>query len=646
MKQEGSIVRSTRTPRLLWHSCFGLLSSFAFRHSSFFLALVLATAVFVAPAAAQDYSFRVPTMEMQVEVRPDASAQVVYDITFHNNASAHPIDVVDIGVPTADYDRGRVQASIDGRRLTDIRRSEYVDPGFEVHLDDQTIMPGQSGTLHVEFTVPNMAWQDTTRADYASLRITPTWFGERFIAGPTNLKLAVHLPKGVEPEEVLHHGDAFQQKVRTAEGVSVVWEWPAARLTGPHLVGVSFPKRVMQRVMALGKFGLLLKWFRESRQARLVVGIVFLALFGFLFFRFTGGTGVSVYVILSGLFVFGFMVSPGFHLLMIPVVIGLIALNEWFLDRRKPTYMPPIAQVEGGGIKRGLTAPEAAVILEMPLPKILGLVIFGLLKKGVLRQVRAEPLVVEVDDPFRIPEERRFGQENERAKFYREAGQRKGIVIHKYEHPFLFLLQNNPGRPVPQLDFSVPMKQLLLHTAARLKGFDLSDTQDYYRSIVQQAVRQAAAIGDIEQREKQIDRHFEWILMDPGYPPVIDYGRPYRPIWTRGGGSWTSEAPSSGPSQPSPAGQTTFGDVSASFAGWAENTMGSFAASLSPASLTIERPGGGFLDLSGADRLTGEFFQTLSEASASGGGGRGGGGGCACACAGCACACACAGGGR
>ncbi len=628
----------------IWHSRFVIPSSFVFRPLSFLFALTIAITLFSVPAAAQDYSFSVPKVEMQVETRTDASVRIVYDMTFHNNAGAHPIDVVDIGTPTADYDRQSVQASVNGRRLNDVRRSEFVDPGFEVHLGGQTIPPGQSGTLHVEFTVPDMVWQDTTRADYASLRITPTWFGEPFITGTTNLKLAVHLPKGIEPDEVLHQGQAFQQKVRTAQGVSVVWEWSATRLTGPHLVGVSFPKRDMQRVIAMSKTELLLKWFRESPQARLVVGAVFLVLFGFLFFRFTGGTGVSVYVILSGAFAFGFLVSPGFHLLMMPTIVGLIALNEWFLDRRKPSYMPPIAQVEGGGIKRGLTAPEAAVILDMPLSKILGLVIFGLLKKGVLRPIQSNPLTVEVDEAFRVSG-RALTHETDRAQFYREVGQQKGIVIHKYEHPFLFLLQNSARRPVHELDFQVPMKRLLLSTAARMKGFDLSDTQDYYRAIVRQAVKQAASIGDIQQREKQIDRHFEWILMDPGYPPVIDYGRPYRPVWTRGD-TWTSSAPTSAPSEPKIPGQTTFGDVSASFAGWAESTMGSFAAALSPASLSVDRPGGGVIDLSIADRLTGEFFQALAEASASGGGGRGGGGGCACACAGCACACACAGGGR
>ena len=176
-----------------------------------------------------------------------------------------------------------------------------------------------------------------------------------------------------------------------------------------------------------------------------------------------------------------------------------------------------------------------------------------------------------------------------------------------------------------------------------MKGFDLSDTQDYYRSIVRRAIEQAAAIGDIPQREKAIDRNFEWILMDDHYPTVFTYGRPYRPIWTRGpsvaGGG-------SGPSAPSMPGQTSFGDVAASFTGWAENTMGGLAAAVSPGSLTADKAGGGFLDLSGADRVTGEFFEAISKASSSGGGGGGGGGGCACACAGCACACACAGGGR
>jgi hypothetical protein len=595
------------------------------------------------PAAgrAAEYRFSVPKLQMQVFVNPDASVKIVYDITFQNGPRGRAIDVVDIGTPHLKYKLNRVRASMDDVPLTDIRDSEYVD-GFEVHLGSKTIPPGGSGTLHAEFPMPDMVFQDTTREDYASLRITPTWFGEQFVVGGGDIDVAIHLPKSVKPDEVLHQGVEFSQKVLTDDGTSVVWQWRGVRATQARIVGVSFPKRDMQRVIKISKLGLLVKWFSESQEARLVAGLIFLVLFGFLFFRFTGGTGISVWLVGCGLLAWLFYHSPGWHLAMMPVVAILIGLNEWYLRRRKTSYMPPIAQVEGGGIKRGLTAPEAAALLELPISRVLGLVIFGMLKKGILTQVQAEPLVVDVAEGFRIGKGRMLTSEKERAKFYRKVAQQKGVVVHKYEHPFIYLVQNNPGKPLREINFTVPLKGLATRVAGRMKGFDLSDTQDHYRKIVRRASSEAKAIGDIPQREKWIDRNFEWILIGDDYPTVFTYGRPYRPIWVRGttvsGPSTGTGAPQAAPSIP---GKTSFGDVAASFAGWTENTMGSLASSISPGGLSAQTRAGGFIDLSGADRMTGEFFQALAEGSTSSGGGGGG-----CACAGCACACACAGGGR
>ena len=61
-------------------------------------------------AAGQNYSFSVPKLRMVAIVQPDASVRIVYDITFRNNGGAHPIDIVDIGVPHDDYDLGNVRA--------------------------------------------------------------------------------------------------------------------------------------------------------------------------------------------------------------------------------------------------------------------------------------------------------------------------------------------------------------------------------------------------------------------------------------------------------------------------------------------------------------------------------------------------------
>jgi hypothetical protein len=593
-------------------------------------------------AAGQEYLFRVPQTKMLVTVNPDASVRITYEFIFQNTPSGHAIDIVDIGTPHAGYKLNKVRAWIDGYELRNIRVSTFVKPGFEVHLDAGTIGPGKSGQLRVEFTMPDMVFSDTTRSDYASLRITPTWFGEQYVVGTTELQVAIQLPKSVQPDEVLHQGLNFTLKATTESGPLVGWEFPAVRLTGRNNVAVSFPKRDLQRVVHVGPIDLLLKWFSESQEARITLGVVFLILLGLLFFRFSGGTGFSVFVVLAVGTGVAFYLSPGLHLLAMPVVVVLIGLNEWLLGRRKLRYMPPIAQAEGGGIKRGLTAPEAAVLLELPVAKALSLVIFGMLKKGILRQVEADPLKVAVDEAFQWKSDLPTADQPRQAVFCREAAVKRGIVVHNYELPFIFLLQQNPDKPVRELNFGVPMKQLIEATAARMKGFDLSETKDYYRAIIRRAMEQAAAIGDISQREQTIDRNFDWILMDDGYPTVFDRG-PYRPVWTRGSTVLPPAGPSSAPNIP---GTTTFGDVASSFSGWAENTMGSFASAVSPDALNLPHPSGGFLNLSGVDHVAGEFFRALSEASTSGGGGGGGGGGCACACAGCACACACAGGGR
>ena len=609
-----------------------------------FLGMML-PCVIAAPAPAQEYSFSVPKLQMYSTVQPDGSLKIDYTIEFHNNPGAHIIDVVDIGTPHAGYQLGEIQAWIDDRPLRDIRPSTEISTGFEVHLDNGAIMPGRTGTLRVVFTMPKMVYQDTTRKDYASLRITPTWFGERYVTGNTYIQVAIQLPKGIKPDQVLHQGLPFNQKALTKEGVWVYWGFPTERLTGRHDVAVSFPKGNIP-VIKQNAFDLLLKWFSESRQARITCGVIFLVLFAIVFFRFSGGTGFSVFFILSGLACIGFYFSPGWHLISLPAVVVLIGLNEWLLGKRKMHYMPPIAQVEGGGIKRGLTAPEAAVLLELPVAKVLALVIFGMLKKGVLRQLSADPLAVSVDDEFQLKSDSLLSDEQQRTQFYRDVGQKKGVVVHAYEQPFLFLLQKNPGKAVKDIDFGVPMRQLIAVAAGRMAGFNLRDTQDYYRSIIKRAAEQAAAIGDIPQRQATVDRNFEWILMDDHYPTVF-YGWPYQPMWMRGGPMPMPGAPSVPGSVPNIPGQTTFKDVAASFSGWAENTMGKMASAIGPGALGTGQSAGGFLDLSGADHVTGDIFKALADSATSGGGGGGGfGGGCACACAGCACACACAGGGR
>ena len=63
-------------------------------------------------------------------------------------------------------------------------------------------------------------------------------------------------------------------------------------------------------------------------------------------------------------------------------------------------YLPPALAVEGTGVKRGLTAVEAAILLEAPLNKVMTMILFGLVKKGVITVLTEKPLKVQAADPL------------------------------------------------------------------------------------------------------------------------------------------------------------------------------------------------------------------------------------------------------
>lgn len=613
-----------------------------------FAALVWMVCTAATAGWSQSYSFSVPRVEFQVTAKPDASVDLDYRIEFSNSPGAHAIDVVDIGLPHAQYDFSNMTASVNGAPLSVIKRSQYVKPGVEVHLQNLAIPAGGSGTFRFHCNMPNLVYQDTTDKTRASLRITPTWFGSKYVTGTTDLQIAVHLPPGADPDRVVYQlGKAFAGKYEYRGHLVVHWAFPGVRLTEPHLVGVSFPKDVMDRVVTMTPWQLLAKWYRErivqpftaSKTLRWLSALLFLGVLVVWWRRFAGKTGGCILVLLLfGSVVLVFKV-PGVHLLSWPVLLLVLLLTWRLREHRRRHYLPPVIEVEGGGIKRGLTAPEAAVILELPLNKVLTLVLTGLLKKKLVQQVAPRPLRLRLNPRYAGTKKERLNN-----------AQHDGVVIHNYEHLFLDVLERGGDRPVVDLDFEDAIRELIHQTARKMKGFDLGETRDYYRYIVAKAWREAGAVGRIPEREKKVDKYLEWLILDDEFDRRFHrWGRrgyTYCPPWSRPVGGYPGRGgPTSGAAARAPApasgGRTSFSDVAASFVGSAENLMGSTAVKLDPISVGVGH-GAGVVNLSGFDKVAGDFFKAMASSS----GGGGGGGGCACACAGCACACACAGGGR
>jgi hypothetical protein len=574
------------------------------------IAIVLCTTYYASLSSAQNYQFSVPRLEMDVEIQKDGSALIKYEIDFENAPGAHPIDIVDIGMPHERYSIGNMSAALDGDFSRDIRPSQYVKPGVEVHLPQAGIPAGGAGKFTFEASVPDLVFQDTTRDDYASFQITPTWFDSKFVTGTTEERIQVTLPEGLNPEEVLYQDVRFHEKQVSDDRVIVDWETNRP-LSGPFRVAVSFPKRVMTHIVTMSISEMITRWYRssfsvETRLALLVGSVIALA---FVFFRFTGGTGGCLFFIL--LIAVGIWLNswgPA-QVVIWPIILVLGIIVETARYKRKRAYLPAIASVEGGGIKRGLAAPEAAALLELPANKVIALVLFGMLKKGLVTQKKDPVCFIPQKDP---PQD---------------------AIVQTYEKIVLETLTKKKDVPIQKIDLNEVFNYLVESVVMKMSGFNMDETREYYKQIISRAWKEAQEVGDVESWQKKMDEKVDWMMLDPEFndrfrPYNTTYiPRSYRTSWGGGGASSSG----GGSSRPSGSfGGPKFSDIAASITGWMQNTSGQVVN-------TVEGKKGGILSLKGFDKAMG-------QALASKGGSGGGGGGCACA--GCACACACAGGGR
>lgn len=608
--------------------------------------LLLSLMLLATPVGAQSYYFSIPEAEVTVTIQPDGSAVIHYELTFVCREGAHPIDIVDIGMPNMS-EHEALDASIDGEPIpaSSISISSVLEPrgsGYEVDLGGGTIHEGETGVFAFTGREQGMVWQDTTDPGQASLRFTPTWFGPEYVAGETDLVLRYVLPVPAADlaqvrDSILwqRDGEEFSAKgvVEGEDHVSVAWARTVS-LTEPNTFSVSFPKRYVSQVREDTVLAAFHRWFKGSTEGRVLLGGLVLVLFAVLFFVTTRGTGWSVFLVacvaLAGIMYY----SPAVHLGLFPVLLllgGLLVGLRIHRARRKPRYFRAEICLEGGGVKRGLTAVQAAMLLEVPLQRALTMVIFGLARKGVVRIAGKSPLRLEV-----------LGEKSGDATWRLPDG--KVVKLWPYEPAFVRAFRDQEGVSVENMTLDGPFEKLVEATAAGMATFDLEETRSYYRSIVSRAWRQVKAETDWQARFRRTDKDLEWLMVDEGWDTSMRglalSGRHYHPWWYHGSprGTFASAVPAAPPQASTPA-TTSFGDVASGIVGRLETVSNNVISSLDG----LEATRG--VDLSSVDHFTMDALKAMFENAGRGGGGSSGGG-CACACAGCACACACAGGGR
>jgi hypothetical protein len=542
-------------------------------------------------ALAQTYYFSVDEEIINVFWEENGTLTVDYVLVFTNSPGASPIDFVDIGLPNNNYSISNITADIDGHPIDDIEDSPYVTYGVALGLWENSIPPGETGRVHMTaWGISNVLYTDSSDRNYASAVFSPTWFDSEFIYGSTDLTVIFHLPPGVTPEEPRWHSSPSgdwpsepETYLDDSERVTYVWHNPNANAHTQYKFGASFPKSYVPSSAI----------YTPSIWQQL--GIDEDSVIGF-------GCCASIFAF-----------------------IALVAWGSIVSDRRrKLKYLPPKIRIEGHGIKRGLTAIEAAILMEQPMDKVLTMILFSVIKKGAADVTSREPLKLKIADP--LPD----GLRTYESDFLKAFGDSKITNARRKRE-----LQNL-------------MVQLIRSVSKKMKGFSHKETVAYYRSIMEKAWAQVEAADTPEVRGQKFDENIGWTMLDRDFDDrtqdVFRGGPVYVPVWWhRYDPGYAGSLETS--SRTAPARPT-------SGSGRSAPTMpmlpgGEFAASVVTGIQNFSSDVvGNITDFTSGITKTTNPIPKSSTRSGGFSSRSGGGSSCACACACAGCACACAGGGR
>jgi hypothetical protein len=541
-----------------------------------------------ASASAASYSFQVTREQVDAYWNTDGTLALDYLLIFQNEGGAHPIDYVDVGMPNASYDLSSATASVDGHRVN-VTVSDVVDPGVTVDMGEYTIPAGGSGSVQLHIgRVSSVLFMDDNDPNLASAVFSPSWFDSQYVNGSTDLTVVFHLPSGVQPDEPRYHQPqswpgASEPSISYDKDNRITYTWHSAGANGytQYTFGASFPGKLVPADA-----------IRKATFLDRISGLL-------------AALSVTFTALMPCICILG---SLGF-------VIGISVLSYWADNRRKKQYLPPKISIEGHGIKRGLTAVEAAMLMEQPLDKVMTMILFAVVKKNAASVTTREPLALNVVQPI-------------------------SDQLNPYEADFLnaFLLPTQPARRKALQELTV---KLINSLTEKMKGFSRKETVTYYQQIMEQAWKQVTAAGTPEVKAQAMDDGLEWTMLDNNFP---DRSRStwgpspvFMPIWwgrydPHYGGQTAAPVPHMGslqmPSVSLP--HLPGADFAASVVGGVQNFSQGVIGDLTSFTGNV------------TNRTNPVPVSTSSHSGYSGGGGHS----CACACACAGCACACAGGGR
>jgi len=519
--------------------------------------LIIVSVVFVCffffPIVYAPGTYHIEKQWIKIWINKNGTIDLLYNLTFACDSGT--FTWIRIGQPNKDFVMWSCVDQYDQNLTTEKIVDDWT--GVKIYFKD-VLQTGQKITVILLTQVDRMIWEDEMNPGNVGMMFTPCWWPDCWVE---DLRIAVVLPEGVKENETRHGENTWTNLSQDPleEGKWVAY-WNQSNLppNAQYPIATSFPKEYVD------------KWYSESPLDRI------------------GG-------------VIGSLVLPVFALSIIAVAAVVV-----FRNLRRFPYSRPSFAMEALGVRKGLTAVEAATLLDVDPRRILTMVLFGLMRKGAVNIVEPKPKL--------------------RLQVISTAG------LRYYEDWFVdaIVFESRVGT-LSDKGLAGLILKLRREVNNKVKFYCRADTVKYYERVVENAWNQVRVAGTPEVKAEAFNQELEWLMMAPRFRSRVErvFGRgeeiPVQSSWWLP--YWSAHYAPSGfrGAEGKPATVQSLPGVQFAHAAVTtiESTAGRIVANVEAFSKILS-------------------FATPSveaKASARAPVSRGG---CVCACASCACACACA----
>lgn len=348
--------------------------------------------------------------------------------------------------PVGDFKIGEAYDA-DGHALKIEDATQGSDYKVRVYLYEP-LTDGQSAEFTATTNVGHMIWKDETNPGNVGLQFIPTPWSVSI----SDLRVLVVLPAGVSKDQIRVTPDWDNVYTDPNEGgrLVVYWERKDVSPNTKFQVGVSFPSTFVEHYETTNP--------TEGFWGPLAGALGFLAAF---------------------------------------VVIVIVVVVVKRVARRN--YVGPTMLMESLGIRRGLTAVEAAYLLGVSPIKVIVTILYSLLLKRAVWVSSTQPsLKLHISEGFKEP-----------------AARSPELGLRYYEQDFLHAI--NPDGTLDEKGLAETFMRVRSSVEGALRGYCRADTIAFYGKTVREAWEQVEKAGTPDLASKMFDENLLWLMLDENF---------------------------------------------------------------------------------------------------------------------------------